>query len=474
MSTPGTNERPLRVAVVGAGPAGFYTVEALLKHDDVRVDVDLIERLPAPYGLLRYGVAPDHPKIKAVSAAYDRLAEDSRVRFLGNVAVGVGDRGHLEIDDLLACYDQVVVATGCETDRRMGIPGEDLAGSHCATSFVAWYNGHPDYVSLPVRLDTERAVVVGVGDVAMDLARMLLQDPARLAATDIAGYALRTLEESRIREVVVLARRGPAEAAFAAKELEDIGHLPDLAIDIDADLVERALAEVDPHDTHEKHKLEVLAGLAARADDGAPRRLVLRFLASPAEILGEAERVRALRIEHNELVRGPGGDVRARGSGRFETLETGVVLRSIGYRGVPLPGLPFDEARGLVPNREGRVVQPASAGDAAGAPTMDRLYVAGWIKRGATGVVGTNKGDAAATVVRMLEDLPALEPREASTVSRQAIDARLEQRGLRAVSWQDWKRIDAAEKKRGKVLGKVRDKFTSIDEMLSAADGRDG
>lgn len=455
----GTPGRPARIAVVGAGPAGFYTGEALLKRREVEVDVDLFERLPAPYGLLRYGVAPDHPKIKSVSAAYDRVCENPRVRYLGNVAVG---HGTVSVDELRERYDAVVLTTGCETDRRLGVAGEDLAGSHSATSFVAWYNGHPDFRALEVDLDVERAVVVGIGDVAMDLARILLRSPDELAATDIAPYAIGKLRTSRIREVVILARRGPAEAAFAAKELEDIGELDGVGVAIDEAIVDRALAAADPHDTHERHKLEVLAGLAASRPNGAGRRLVIRFLVSPVGILDGGGRVAGVRIEHNELVVSADGVVSARGTGRTETIDAGLVIRAVGYFGVPLEGLPFDSRRGIVPNREGRVT-----GDDGQA--LPGLYVAGWIKRGATGVVGTNKADAAATVARMLEDFGALPARDAASVSRDAIDALLRERGVRVVDWEAWKRIDLAERERGKACGKVRDKLTTVDELLEAA-----
>ncbi len=455
----GTPERPARVAVVGAGPAGFYTIEALLKHPEVVVDADLIERLPAPYGLLRYGVAPDHPKIKAVSAAYDRVCENPRVRYLGNVAVG---HGAVSVDELRARYDLVVFTTGCETDRRLGVAGEDLAGSHPATSFVAWYNGHPDFRTLEVDLGAPRAVIVGIGDVAMDLARILLRSPDELAATDIAPYAIEKLRTSRVREVVILARRGPAEAAFAAKELEDIGELDGVGVEVDAALVQRALEASDPHDSHERHKLEVLGRFASGGAAGAVRRLAIRFLVSPVEILGEAGRVRGVRVEHNELVASGDGGVSARGTGRTEDLDAGLVIRAVGYFGVPLEGLPFDGKRGVVPNREGRVIDDDGF-------AMPGLYVAGWIKRGATGVVGTNKGDAAATVARMLEDLRGLPARDAASVSRDAIDALLRGRGVRVVDWEGWKRIDRAERERGKAIGKVREKLTSVDDLLAAA-----
>ncbi len=454
----GSPERPLRVAVVGAGPAGFYTVEALLKRAGPHLDVDLFERLPAPYGLLRYGVAPDHPKIKGVSVAYDRLCEDARVRYLGNVAAGSGD---LSVDDLVAHYDQIVFATGCETDRRLGIDGEDLDGSHSATAFVGWYNGHPDYTSLAVDLGTPRAVVVGVGDVAMDLARILLRSPDELATTDIAGHALDVLRRSAVREVVILARRGPREAAFAAKELEDIAELPGVAVSIDGDLVRSQLAAVDPHCGTEKHKLEVLAGLAAAPASPSVRRLVIRFLVSPVEIVGDGGRVTSVRIEHNELARDAGGAAIARGTGHYESIPAGLVVRSVGYRGVAVPGLPFDEKSGTVPNADGRVLR--------GGQVAADLYVAGWIKRGATGVVGTNKGDAASTVARMLEDAATRAPKDANGVSRGAIDELLRARGVRVVSWEGWKRIDRRERELGTATGKVREKLTATADLLAAA-----
>lgn len=454
----GSPDRPLRVAVVGAGPAGFYTAESLLKHAGLAVDIDILERLPAPFGLLRYGVAPDHPKIKGVSAAYDRIADDPRVRFLGNIDVGHGAVG---VADLAACYDQVVFAIGCETDRHLGVPGEELDGSHPATSFVAWYNGHPDHVALPVNLGTERAVVVGIGDVAMDLARILLRDPEELAATDITTQALGILRGSRIREVVILARRGPAQAAFAAKELEDIGELAGVDVHVDVAQVRADLDAMDPHAGHDRHKLEVLATLGEKPKDAARKRLVIRFLAAPSEIVGDGSRVTGIRVEETELVRSDDGRVSARGSGRFETIDAGLVVHSVGYRGVPVPGLPFEDAHGTIPNAEGRVTDCGAV--------LPNLYVAGWIKRGANGVVGTNKGDAAATVTRMLEDNAGRESRPAAEVSRAVIDELLRERGVRVVTWEGWKAIDRVERERGKAAGKVREKLTSFDELLAAA-----
>lgn len=457
-ASPGSPERPLRVAVVGAGPAGFYTAEALLKQSAVQVDIDLVERLPAPYGLLRYGVAPDHPKIKGISAAYDRIAADRRVRFVGNVDVGHGSVG---VSDLAACYDQVVFAIGCETDRHLGIPGEQLAGSHPATSFVAWYNGHPDHVALPVNLASERAVVVGIGDVAMDLARILLRNPEDLAGTDITSQALGILRGSRVREVLVLARRGPAQAAFAAKELEDIGELAGVDVHVDTALVRADLAAMDVHAGHDRHKLEVLAALGEAPKTPDHKRLVVRFLASPVEILGDGARVTGVRVEATEIRTDAEGHATAHGTGCFETIETGLVVHSVGYRGVPVPGLPFDDRSGTIPNADGRIVD--------GAAVVPNLYAAGWIKRGASGVVGTNKGDAAATVQRMLEDVGGLAAKPSNEVARAAFDDLLRRRGIRTVTWEGWQAIDRVERERGKSAGKVREKLTSFDELLAAA-----
>ncbi|HVW30104.1 MAG TPA: FAD-dependent oxidoreductase [Polyangiaceae bacterium] len=450
----GSEQRPLRVAVVGSGPAGFYTADALLKNKQITAEVDLFERLPAPYGLVRYGVAPDHQKIKSVTAAYDKLCENPRLRFLGNVHVGHPD---ISLEELLLHYDQVVFAVGCETDRRLGIPGEDLSGSHPATSFVAWYNGHPDFVDYPVALDAERAVIVGVGDVAMDLTRMLLQGHERLAKTDIAEHALEVFRKSRVREVVLVARRGPAQAAFATKELEDIVELPDVAVDIDPAQVRADVESGEEHDGLTKRKLEYLATLATRDKGTSDRRAIFRFLASPVEIVGEGGKVTGLSIEHNELVKDHAGRASARGTGRIETIPAGLVFRSVGYRGVPIPGLPFDEKQGIVPNAEGRVQRNGE--------TVPFVYVAGWIKRGPSGVIGTNKSDASGTVQKMLEDI---RDRAAPPKPREAVDDLLRSRGVRVVTWSDWQRLDRVERERGAAIGKIREKVTHLSDVVAA------
>ncbi|MBM4363555.1 MAG: FAD-dependent oxidoreductase, partial [Deltaproteobacteria bacterium] len=437
-ATLGTVDRPLTVAVVGAGPAGLYAADALLRRPGVKVRVDVIERLPAPFGLVRYGVAPDHQKIKSVTAAYERILSAPRVRYLGNVPVGDA----LSVAELLAHYDQVVLAVGCETDRRLGIPGEDLEGSHAAAAFVYWYNGHPLHQGLRVSLDTERAVVVGVGDVSLDVARLLVQAPDRLATTDIADEALSVLRTSRIREVVLLGRRGAAHAAFAVKELADVAELPGVHLSVDEAVVRAELESGAALDGPTRRKLEFLAAQAAKPPPAdATRRVVLRFLASPVALLGDAGRLRAVRIEENRLEPAADGSSSARGTGRTAELDCGLVVRAVGYRGLALPGVPFDERAGLVPNEGGRVTDAGVV--------VPRLYVAGWIKRGPSGVIGTNKADAAATVDRMMEDLPALTPRDPSSTPA-AVDALLRERGVRVVDWEAYRALDAREREDGR------------------------
>jgi ferredoxin/flavodoxin---NADP+ reductase len=417
-------QRPVRVAIVGSGPAGFYAAEALLKHGALRVEIDLFERLPSPFGLVRFGVAPDHQRIRRASRSFERTAANARFRFLGNVEVG----REISVDELCARYDQVLITVGCAVDRELGIPGEQLEGCTGATEFVSWYNGHPDFAARRFDLSVERVVVVGMGNVALDVTRMLVRDPDTLAETDIADYALAALRESRVREVVVIGRRGPAEAAFDERELRDIAELDGVSVHVDpADLTE-ALGRLDELDTATRRNVETMSELAEACPAEAERRVRLRFLASPVEVLGEGH-MRAVRIEKNELAQGVGGRSSARGTGRFDEIEAGMLVRSIGYRGVALPSVPFDEERGLIPNREGRVTDGPDGGVVPG------LYVAGWIKRGPTGVIGTNKKDAQQTVAHMLEDLADALPHREHTA--QAIDALLAERGVRVATYFD-------------------------------------
>jgi ferredoxin--NADP+ reductase len=463
MGRPGTTGHPLRVAVVGAGPAGFYTAEHLLRQDALAVEVDVFDRLPTPYGLVRFGVAPDHQKIKNVTATFDRTAAHPRFRFFGNVEVGKA----VTVDDLRAHYHQVVFTTGAQTDRRMGIPGEDLARSHPATDFVAWYNGHPDYREPRFDLSQERVAVVGVGNVAIDVVRILCRTPEELAATDIADDALEALRESRVREVHLLGRRGPLQAAFTTPELRELGDLPGATVtavpeEVELDPLSRAELERGGDRVGAK-KVEILREYARRTPGGRPRTIVFRFLVSPVELRGnEAGQVVGLRLVRNALAPTAAGTLQARPTGRYEDLEVGLVFRSVGYRGVPIPGVPFHDAWGVVLNERGRVLDPDSRTPRVGE------YVAGWIKRGPTGVIGTNKPDAAETVACMLEDAGqgrTLVPTEPEAAAALAL---VRQRQPLFVSWADWRRLDEIEVARGRPLGRPRVKFTRVEEMLAA------
>jgi ferredoxin/flavodoxin---NADP+ reductase len=430
---------PLRVAIVGSGPAGFYAAGALLAAD-IPVEVDMIERLPTPWGLVRLGVAPDHPKLKTVSRAFERIADQPGFRFLGNVEVGQ-DLTHA---DLVRLYDAVVYAVGAQTDRRLGIPGEDLPGSWAATEFVAWYNGHPDYQELSFDLNVERAVVIGNGNVALDVARMLALTRGELAPTDATDGAIEAISSSSIREVVMLGRRGPAQAAFTPPELAELGELAGADVIVDP----RDLEGAEPTDTHSERNLEILREFAAREPAGKPKRVVLRFFHSPVAILGD-ERVDSIEVVRNTL----DAEQRAVPTEEHETIPCGLVFRSIGYRGVALAGVPFDESRGTIPNEGGRV-EPG-------------VYAAGWIKRGPTGVIGTNKKDATETVEVLLEDLRDA-PRTDATADD--VDALLAEREVPPVVYAGWLSIDQAEQAAGAKLGRPRVKLCTWDELLAAAE----
>jgi ferredoxin--NADP+ reductase len=464
MARPGTAEHPLRVAIVGAGPTGYYAAEALFKNErGVVVEVDVYDRLPTPYGLVRAGVAPDHQKIKSVTASFDKVAANPRFRFFGGVEFGKD----VTLADLRACYHQILYCTGAQTDRRMGIPGEDLEGSHPATEFVAWYNGHPDYRDCTFDLSVERVAVVGVGNVAIDVARILCRTPEELAATDIADHALEALRKSRVREVHLLGRRGPAQAAFTNPEIKEIGELTDADVvvrpeEVELDPLSRAALE-QSQDRATLKKVEILQGYAARTPAGKSRRLVARFLVSPVELIGDASgRVAAMRLVRNELYATPTGALQPRATDRFEELPVGLVFRSVGYRGVPLPGVPFNDGRGVILNEKGRVLDPETRQPLIGE------YTAGWIKRGPSGVIGTNKPDAAETVQCMLEDLTqgaALQPAGPTPAAAEALVRRRQPDYL---SYADWIRLNELEVARGRTLGRPRLKFTRVQEMLAA------
>jgi ferredoxin--NADP+ reductase len=458
---PGTPDNPLRVAIVGSGPAGFYATEQLLREESVATEVDLYDRLPTPFGLVRAGVAPDHPKLKSVIRVYEKTAARDGFRFFGNVEVGED----LSAADLAERYHAVIWSYGAESDRQLGIPGEDLRGSHPATEFVGWYNAHPDYADRSFDLSHERAVVIGNGNVAMDVSRMLALGVDELRATDVADHAIKTLERSSVREILVLGRRGPAQAAFTNPEILELGKMRDAdcivdPADVELDPLSEAYLESDEADITARKNVEILREFAGRGAEGKHKRIVLRFLRSPIEIHGDGK-VEAVTIGTNELVREDGA-IRARDTGERETVQCGLVLRSVGYKGRGVEGLPFDERRGVLPNDGGRVVDPETGQQVPG------HYVAGWIKRGPSGVIGTNKKDAQETVNSLLADV-----RE-SKLEKPAADAAtvadwLAERVPDHVTYAGWEAIDSAEQERGRPQERPRIKFTRVDEMVDVA-----
>ncbi|HEY2326286.1 MAG TPA: FAD-dependent oxidoreductase [Gaiellaceae bacterium] len=439
---------PLRVAVVGSGPAGFYAADALLKSEEPKVEVDLLDRLPTPWGLVRLGVAPDHENIKAVSRAFEKIAARPGFRFYGNVEVG----STVTHDELLALYDAVIYTVGAQTDRALDIPGEHLPGSWPATAFVAWYNGHPDFQMLDIDLNVERVVVIGNGNVAIDCVRMLALTADELASTDTVDDAAAAIAKSPVRELVMLGRRGPAQAAFTPPELQELGELAGADVIVDAKELEldpASEAALEQDRERVRRNVDILNEYAARAPEGKPRRIILRFLASPLALIGD-DNVEAIEVVRNELVEEDGRIV-ARPTAETEVIECGLVLRSVGYKGVPLPGVPFDEKRHVIPNEGGRVIG------------AERTYCAGWIKRGPSGVIGTNKKDATETVELLLEDargglLRAPGPRDLASL--------LDEKGAEFVEYDGWQMIDAAERGAGELLGRPRVKLTAWNRLL--------
>jgi len=444
-----------RAAIVGAGPSGFYTADQLLKAG---FEVDLFDALPTPFGLVRAGVAPDHPKIKSVTRVYAKTAAHESFRFFGAVELGID----VSREDLRARYEAVVYAIGTSLDNRLGIPGEDRPGSHPATEFVAWYNGHPHFADHMFDLNGGRAVVIGNGNVAIDVARMLVLDPGELEPTDTADHALDALGTAGVTEVVLLGRRGPAEAAFTNPELRELGELERADVVVDPAQLQGVAV---PEDATKRRNVEILRGYAARPLLGKSHRLELRFLRSPVEILGAGADgpVTGIRVGVNRLVSGEDGRVRAEPTGEEEVIECGLVLRSIGYRGTEVAGIPFDDSRGLIRNLDGRVVSDEGV--------CPGEYVVGWIKRGPSGVIGTNKKDAADTVARILEDAeagtlgrPSPELTDAETVMTWLSD-----RVPRLVTWEGWEAIDAHESALGSSMGRPRVKLVRLAELIEAS-----
>lgn len=453
----GSERNPLRVAIVGTGPGGFYAAQALFRADPA-VRVDMLDRLPTPFGLVRGGVAPDHPKIKEASLVYETIAETPGFAFFGNVTVG-RDVG---VEELRETHHAVIFACGAEVDRALGIPGEDLPGSRTATEFVGWYNGHPDYRDRVFDLSCETAVIIGQGNVAADVARILATPVDDLKHTDIAEHALRALAESRLRDIHVVGRRGPAQAKFTTAELRELGEITECDPVVDGAalaLNPESRAEVDDKRGKVAAKnFGLFEGFAARTASTGRRRLHFDFLESPAELVGK-ERLEGVVLVRNRLSGEPFAQA-AEATGESRVLACGILFRSIGYRGLPIPGVPFDDRRGIFPHCDGRLVD--------GDEILPGLYATGWIKRGPTGIIGTNKPDAVATVKGLLADMPGMA--SGRRVGGEGLERLLAERGARWVSYGDWRKIDAAEVARGKSRGKPREKFTTIEEMLAVLD----
>jgi ferredoxin--NADP+ reductase len=446
----GSANNPLRVAIVGSGPSGFYAAEALFKSP-LTVRVDMIERLPVPFGLVRYGVAPDHPKLKQPTLVYDKIAQSPGFTFLGNVTVG----RDVSLEQLQTTHHAVLFACGAESDRRLGVPNEDLPGSHTATEFVGWYNGHPDYRDRSFDLSSEVAVIIGQGNVAIDVARILFKSVDELRNTDIAEHALDALADSRVREIHVIGRRGPAQASFTSKELRELGELRGCVTRVSANglqLNSACLTELeDKINFNAAKNVETFQSWTTHSATAADKRIWFHFLQSPVAMAGKF-RLEQITLERNRLTGPPFGQL-ARGTGETLDLRCGLLFRSIGYRGLPLRGVPFDEAKGVFPNTAGRI------GETPG------LYAAGWIKRGPSGIIGTNRADAVATVQSLLADLAHLDsrPREGTT----GLYAALACSDSQVLSYADWRCIDAEEQRRGAATGKPREKITRVSDMLA-------
>ncbi|MBN1515159.1 FAD-dependent oxidoreductase [Candidatus Sumerlaeota bacterium] len=463
MGTIGTEGNPLRVAIVGSGPTGFYAAGHLFKQQDLNIEVDMFERLPTPYGLVRGGVAPDHATIKNVTKQFDRIAHHPRYRFFGLVELGRDVR----IEDLQRHYHMILITTGAQTDRHLDIPGENLPRSHAATEFVAWCNGHPDYRDRKFDLSVDTAVVVGVGNVAMDVARILARSHEELSKTDIADHALAALAESKIKRIVIIGRRGPLQTAFTLPEIRELGDMPNACVEIAERDVELTPLDLEIMqnglDQQTSRKFEVMQQYAQNHLNGKNRRIIFKFLASPLELIaGPDGGVGSIKIVRNELYRNGDGSVRPRPTDEITELPAGIVFRSVGYRGVALPGVPFDEKRGVVPNAEGRVK------DAQNGEWIPGLYTAGWIKRGPSGMIGATKMDSGETVQCMIEDLQAGRVQEPEVAGAEAALEMIRQRRPEFIDFENWQKLDALELKRGQETGRPRVKFTSVPEIMQA------
>jgi len=460
MSTLGTEQNPLLVAIVGSGPSGFYAAEALIKSD-ITVKVDVLERLPSPFGLVRSGVAPDHQKLKQAIKLYEKIAASPDFNLIANVTVGKD----VTVEDLSESHHAVIFTCGAESDRKLGVPGEDLKGSHTATEFVGWYNGHPDYRDREFDLSHDVAIIIGQGNVAADVSRILSKTVDELKHTDIAQHALDTLAESKIKEIHVIGRRGPAQAKLTPKELREFGELADCSpIVLEQDMILNPESEKELEEKSNiasKKIYDLFYEFSKRdIDSSKSKKCFFSFLMGPKELVGNS-RLEKVVLEKNGLSGEPFKQS-ARGTGETIELESGILFRSIGYRGVPIEGVPFHESWGTIPNDKGRVTDNDNN-------VVSQFYTAGWIKRGPSGIIGTNRACSVETVGCLLQDLPNLDD-GSKKLGAAAIYTILDSNNIRHVNYAEWKKIDAKEIERGEPKGKPREKYTYIDEMLSATD----
>ena len=448
-----------RIAIIGSGPAGFFAADHLFKNTDLNIEIDMYDKLPTPFGLVRSGVAPDHQNIKTVTRVYDKIAANPKFRFYGLIEFGK----HVSLDDLKNHYHQVLFATGAQTDRRMNIPGEELNRSHTATEFVGWYNGHPDFTDLDFDLSVKRVAIIGIGNVAVDVARILCRSERELSNTDITDYALEKLRNSNVKEIYMIGRRGPAQAAFTNPEIKELGNLEiadtiTLKKEVELDeLTSRNLLD-NPNRSIEK-KVEMLKEFS-NISKSKQKSLTIRFLLSPAELLSDDNgNVKGLKLIKNKLIESDDGSIRAKATDEFEVLDVDMVFRSIGYYGIPLPGIPFNENWGIIPNKQGRIT------DLKGKKTLTGLYATGWIKRGPTGVIGTNKKDSSETVSLMIDDIKNNKTFHPENPSVEKIESFIKDRNPEYIDYEDWLKIDQEEIVRGEKKGKPRVKFTKIDDI---------
>ena len=464
MSEGNINKELYRVAIIGSGPAGFFAADHLFKNSELNIEIDMYDKLPTPFGLVRSGVAPDHQKIKTVTRVYDKIAANPKFRFYGLIEYGK----HITLDDLKQHYHQVLFATGAQTDRRMNIPGEDLNRSHTATEFVAWYNGHPDFADLEFDLSVEKIAIIGMGNVAVDVARILCRSKEELSKTDIAGYAFDKLINSNVKEVYMIGRRGPAQAAFTNPELKELGNM-----EIADCLIPKEEAQLDElttsylsenPDRSTQKKVDMISEYSNHSKS-KEKSLTIRFLLSPTEIISDDNGgVKAIKLVKNSLSKSDDGSLRPRATDNFEILNVDMVFRSIGYHGVPLPEIPFKESWGIIPNKDGRIT------DISEENTLTGLYCTGWIKRGPTGVIGTNKTDSAETVALMIEDIGQNNTFKPENPSSDKIEALIKEKNPEFIDYEDWLKIDAEELSRGEKEGRPRVKFTNVSDIKQHLD----